>query len=134
MTELEKVYESMVVENTNNDYLDVDVILNDYLYMALWTEELDGDNDVDDFDSNSVKKARIDIEKFLFIAKSIAYEELEYYEDRGENDPSIGGNLWLARNGHGAGFFDENNDKLQDIARKMGEKYVYVEDDTVFIE
>jgi hypothetical protein len=48
----------------------------------------------------------------------------------------LGHDLWLTRNGHGAGFWDRNElkkdglgDKLSDIARKMGEKDPYVGDD-----
>ena len=47
----------------------------------------------------------------------------------------IGHDLWLTRNGHGAGFWDRTTfiddqdllDRLSDAARKLGEAYVYVD-------
>jgi hypothetical protein len=49
-------------------------------------------------------------------------------------DPSRAGHdLWLSRNGHGAGFFDgdwgEHGDALQELARGMKEIDAYVGDD-----
>lgn len=44
-----------------------------------------------------------------------------------------GHDLWLTRNGHGAGFWDRDYGKLGDIltdaAHAMGECYLYVGDD-----
>jgi hypothetical protein len=45
----------------------------------------------------------------------------------------VGHDLWLTRNGHGAGFWDRGlgdvGDKLTAIAKRMGSKSLYVGDD-----
>jgi hypothetical protein len=40
-----------------------------------------------------------------------------------------GHNFWLSRNGHGAGFFDDDQDELQEAAKSYGEFTLYVGDD-----
>lgn len=52
----------------------------------------------------------------------------------------MGHDLWLTRNGHGAGFWDrpeiwgDCSDLFSDIARSMGEKYAYAENGKLFFE
>lgn len=47
----------------------------------------------------------------------------------------IGHDLWLTRNGHGAGFWDrdfgtkESRDKLTEVSKTMGERDIYLGDD-----
>lgn len=105
-------------------------MLNQYLGTALWAstddegEPLDNNFSINDFSRSSVKEAEKDIKEFL----SIADKKLGDDWDREWDEETIGHCLWLSRNGHGAGFFDESlpfADELQDIARKMGEKYVF---------
>lgn len=104
---------------------DFSEILNGYLECILWTES-DLENDtlenvlvdktIFDFTKDSIKRSLDDITKFLNIAVVEAENELIYYV----NDPSqLGVYFWLSRNGHGVGFFDNNHDKLQDIARNQ---------------
>ena len=116
--------------NPTNDYSE---ILNSYLEAALWTVNDDGDMDIKgktihDFDPQSKAQALKDIQDFIKIAGQQAPDELASYDDG-----NLGHNIWLSRNGHGAGFFDDNNDKLQDIARNMKEKYVYGDGKHVYI-
>ena len=105
-------------------------MLNQYLETALWAstddegEPLDYNFSINDFSRSSIKEAEKDIKEFL----SIADKKLGDDWDREWDEETIGHCLWLSRNGHGAGFFDESlpfADELQDIARKMGEKYVF---------
>jgi len=105
-------------------------MLNQYLGTALWAstddegEPLDNNFSINDFSRSSVKEAEKDIKEFL----SIADKKLGDDWDREWDEETIGHCLWLSRNGHGAGFFDRKlpfADELQDIARKMGEKYVF---------
>jgi len=107
---------------------DIDNIVNSYLETALWAEGGDGhelDNkSIYDIDKNSVEKSKQDIMKFIQLAQQQAPEELTQY-----NAESLGHNIWLSRNGHGAGFFDDNNDQLQDIARDLKQADIYVGDD-----
>jgi phage-related protein len=52
----------------------------------------------------------------------------------GADPRQAGHDLWLTRNGHGAGFWDggwpdEAGERLADAARELGESSVYVGDD-----
>lgn len=116
---------------------DIDDVLDSYYETAFWTE---GDNDFDneiqddnnklnnksisDISDKSKEQSKNDIIEFIKKAKEIAPEELSTY-----NEKSLGHNIWLSRNGHGAGFFDDNNDQLQQIARDMKSVNMYVGDD-----
>lgn len=101
-------------------------ILNSYLETALWSQEDDiGDADVEfDISNDSKIDAYIDIKKFIDQAGSLL---------DGMDPSDIGHDLWLNRNGHGAGFWDrdlgEDGDKLSDIAISMGEKHVFWDDE-----
>jgi hypothetical protein len=121
--------------------LNKEIILNHYLFAALWTEELDSSSDVEDFMPSSVNQARKDIDSFLEKAKDFL---LPYIKNFGATaEEQLGHDFWLSRNGHGSGFFDRNLegcdsdvcDKLQDIARSFPTKNVFVnESELLFIE
>jgi hypothetical protein len=123
-----KTVQSLVYEEPQQGQRGVNLaeILNSYLETALWADgdehEFDGKT-INDIDTAAKAKAINDIGYFLSQARKIAPEELATYDSKG-----IGHNLWLSRNGHGAGFFDDNNDKLQDIARNMHTKTIYTGD------
>lgn len=107
-------------------------MLESYLVAALWSstdedgEPLDKNYALRDFAPKSIKSAR---------------KACEFFEDRarpwlGDMEPGrIGHNLWLSRNGHGSGFFDEDTcreewrDVLQRKAQALGESDCYVGDD-----
>ena len=102
-------------------------ILKGFLEAALWSSGIEGEFDnytIYDFSKNTIEESKQIILKFLKEAKEKADDELEFY-----TPDTLGHNLWLSMNGHGAGFFDDNSDKLQDIARKIREKDLYVGDD-----
>jgi hypothetical protein len=108
--------------------LNIDQIVYSYLETALWSTEeeengLQGKS-IADVDKMSVQGAKKDVIDFLRQAETQAPDELQSYDAK-----ALGHNLWLSRNGHGAGFFDENNDKLQDIARNMKGVDMYLGDD-----
>lgn len=73
-------------------------------------------------------QAYVDIKTFINNAGSIAV--MEAIE---ENDKfKLGMDIWLTRNGHGAGFFDhsyENEDVLMNAARALKEVDLYIGDD-----
>lgn len=101
-------------------------ILNGYLEAALWTdeEEVGPGNIEDDISSDAKIDAYQDVKKFMLQAGDLI-DNL---------DPSqVGHDLWLTRNGHGAGFWDRGlgdvGEKLSDIARGMGSKHMFVGDD-----
>lgn len=119
----EEVQDEMYIE-----YHDIDDILKAYLECALWTEE-----ENDDLESKTI----YDITEK---SKKEAIEQIEWFVDSaGEalnniEDSSIGYDLWLTRNGHGAGFFDKNYDKdiidfLLFLCDELGEAYLHVIDD-----
>lgn len=108
-------------------------ILQDYLVAAIWTEEerIEEEDDVSgldvsDFSEEAINKAKSDIKKFMAKAYELFLpEELA----RGNK---IGHDIWLSRNGHGAGFFDgdyEESDKLQSIAEDLKEVVLEYGDD-----
>lgn len=111
--------------------LKIDVILHHYLIAALWTAELDGKFDVEQIKTISLNQAKKEVEVFVAVVEELLLKEESI------NNEQIGHDLWLSRNGHGTGFFDrdyKSGDIFQAIARKMGERNVFVEDDGIFIE
>jgi len=102
-------------------------ILESYLEALLWVneEEMSGLT-IYDADEMVFENSRNDIGRFLKIIETTkgAVKEANTY-----SDVELGHNLLLSRNGHGAGFFDDNNDVLQDICRKFGSVDAYVGDD-----
>lgn len=125
---------------------DINEILKGYISAALWTEQenlvfdyltnfihnLDKKNidsfTFDDFHSDSILDAYVDIKTFIRYAgdDAILEAKIEYGLFR------LGMDIWLTRNGHGAGFFDhnyENNDKLLYAAKKLKPKNIYIGDD-----
>jgi len=101
-------------------------ILNSYLEAALWTEEDEiGPANIESDVSNNAKiDAYKDVKEFLSQAGSLV---------DGIDPEQIGHDLWLTRNGHGAGFWDRGlgkvGDELSNIANSMGSKHVYIGDD-----
>lgn len=100
-----------------------------YLVCALWssvTEKdtpFDQDHDVDDFDEATVKEATEECEKF----KRDAVHLIEEWSDE-----ELGHDLWLTRNGHGAGFWcrgRSNGEELTKMAKDLGEAYCWERDD-----
>jgi len=107
-------------------HFNIDEVLNSYLETLLWVDvEFDGYSIIDVCD-DSTEISRLDIINFIKeIEKSNeAIEEANTY-----TDSLLGHNFLLSRNGHGAGFFDDNNDVLQEICRKTKECNIYLGDD-----
>lgn len=82
--------------------------------------------------ADSLIQAYLDIKKFIGSADKNAVEEA--IETNGEE--RLGHDIWLTRNGHGAGFFDHNyepdNEKsLMHAAKKLGEVYIYIDDNNM---
>jgi len=109
------------------DNMSIGRVLLSYLEALLWSagEDLDGYS-IEDIDEGSVMKSKNDILKFIKLIENNqeAIEEMNSYDEE-----SFGHNLALSRNGHGAGFFDDNNDILQDLARNFGGADLYAGDD-----
>ena len=118
---------------------DIDTVVEHYMVAALWSstndealdsdgslldndesEYMDGKYSIDDFSSEAYEACLADVEGFIEAAGSLL---------DGLDDEMIGHDIWLTRNGHGAGFWDrgygEVGDQLSDIARAMGEVNLY---------
>lgn len=120
-------------------------ILKGYLEAALWTEEerlkdeyenefnysdeIDlGSFSVDDLDDNSKIQAYIDINRFIWDSGVDAIKEAIELNGLFK----LGMDIWLTRNGHGAGFFDhgyENEESLNKSAEKLKGVDLYLGDD-----
>jgi hypothetical protein len=84
----------------------------------------------EDIDNDSLIDAYADIKKFIELAgkEPVKYAIEEIGLER------LGHDIWLTRNGHGAGFFDHSFDDeieipLMDAGQKLGSKTLYVGDD-----
>lgn len=112
-------------------------VLNGYITCALWVTFDEAENE-DAIHSDSMDKAKIDIETFLNLAP-----------DNNIEPQQLGHDLFLTRNRHGAGFWDRYLDekepklriiakdlgnKLTDIAESMGEVDVFIENGVIYIE
>ena len=116
-----------------------DSILGGYLEALLWASTddegnpLDDDHSISDITKDAIKRSEADIAKFQKLAK----KELEGLD---VEDSQIGNDIFLSRNGHGAGFFDRDYadkkilDKLQAYAEKLGEVYPYAQDGEIGID
>ena len=99
-----------------------------YIETALWSstddngQPLDKSFDASDLSEQAIERAVKDCTSFL-------EENKELYLNSGYNLKDFGHNFWLSRNGHGAGFFDEGENELQDASRMAGECDLYIGDD-----
>jgi len=124
---IREISEELKNLSENNEVASSEVmeILNSYVEAILWTEEVEmGHLSIEEVSSNLKIDAYKDVKEFLRQAGNLV---------DGIEPSQIGHDLWLTRQGHGAGFWDrglgEVGDKLSDIAKGMGEKSVYIGDD-----
>lgn len=107
---------------------DIDLVLSSYLETLIWssvdfeTESFDGLG-IYDFAKDARAKCKSDIEKFISLVdvNPLAVSEAIQYDNN-----MFGHNFALSRNGHGAGFFDDYSDVLQQICRDFGGAEIYV--------
>lgn len=108
---------------------DISTIVNHYLICALWSshdendDNLDENYTLDDITLNLSDNSSIDVEKFLELAGNMLDDW---------TDEQIGHDLFLTRNGHGAGFWDRDlpyADELTEIVKNnFDEMDLYVTD------
>lgn len=119
-----KYFKESVINNH-----DIDKIVDDYLACALWTTEEQGDEledkTIHDFSPDSRELAKSEIKWFVTIAGD-ALDDMD--------DDMIGHDIWLTRNGHGAGFWDRGYDDdieklLVGLSKELGFTDIYVGDD-----
>lgn len=112
-------------------------VFNSYILTALWSETDNDDKPLDmnysrqDIDPDDLVTLRNTVDLFLARAEAVL-DSIPLV-----NPVTVGHNLWLNQNGHGAGFWDtpelwggeENAQRLSDLAKELGERYIYVGDD-----
>jgi hypothetical protein len=127
-TEEERLEDELTYDIDDEDYKDMDDIeriinLNGKLDKKTFTSFISDDIDVD-----SRISAYKDIKQFIKDSGDTAIKEA--IDEKGLFQ--LGMDIWLTRNGHGAGFFDhnyENEEILMDASRKLKSKDLYVGDD-----
>lgn len=82
--------------NLTNLELTMNIMTHSYLQAALWTEGLDDELSVEDFDSASIALAELICDVFAAVFDAV----IDGREDEAGHD------LWLTQNRHGAGFRD----------------------------
>jgi hypothetical protein len=113
-----------------------------YINAALWASTDNSDEsggrpmDVNfsiiDLPVETVQKLKSDCANFLAIegVKALLDEAYDLYR---YGDEQAGADLWLTRNGHGAGFWDrkiaEVGEKLTEICRGLKTRDLYIGDD-----
>ena len=110
----------------------LDQMIDAYITCALWSSVVDegmplGDSfTADDLTPDALARIQDDCRTFYIKTSS------RYIFDA-ETPDQMGHDLWLTRNGHGAGFWDrglgEVGERLSDLARSMGEQSLEVGDD-----
>lgn len=124
-----------------------DAFLSGYMSCAVWADTLDPDTfdrsdgtyTPDDISPEALSVMTVDAREF-YSANSATLEAFCRYLSRDSQSLSLadaygvaGHDLWLTRNGHGAGFWDAGagdvGEYLSDMARPMGEQTLYVGDD-----
>ena len=120
-----------------NVFFEDENFVHAYFECALWSSVTDDGEPMDtDYDVGSIAlsvwdEGISDIDQALTLADKIEGFDLEDY-----GYTQFAHDLWLTRNGHGAGFWDRTDlaskevlDKLTAIAEGMGSKDLYVGDD-----
>ena len=114
----------------------IDIMIRAYLECALWSsiddkdEPFDTEHDIDDFSDEAIKQAFEDCQEFandFHDTILCLHQQCKYDQSRAGHD------LWLTRNGHGAGFWDrglhESGEKMTEKAQNMGSCDLYKGDD-----
>lgn len=114
----------------------IDAFLKQYLETALWSSideneyYFDSNYTIDDFSDEAMNRAMKDCALFIKKAKDLLNDD----------DEKNGHNFWLSRNGHGAGFFDEDTydsntrKALQELSKEFGECYLFENNNKIDLE
>jgi hypothetical protein len=112
----------------------INEVLDNYMIAALWSstdmdtdEPLDANYSVSDIAPATRERMYKDVKMFI-------EDNYDAIEASGSSDEQLGHDIWLTRNGHGAGFFDRGYDKdveekLENAAREMKSVDLEVGDD-----
>jgi hypothetical protein len=103
-----------------------------YIDAALWSStDNSRDDGGDPLDKNYSASDIAPETMAKMVADCADFQErfAELLSESGLDDEKAGYNFWLSRNGHGAGFFDDDLDALQKAAEEYGEFNLYIGDD-----
>lgn len=123
--------------------IDVEAMVAGYVEAMLWAEcACDDPEGYDDrsFDDlgytfgdvhpDAMEQARETCRQFC---ERNAEDVVAFMEETDRPEGHVGHDLWLTRQGHGAGFWDRGagavGDRLADAARVLGPAYPYLDDD-----
>jgi hypothetical protein len=131
----EEGFDDTDTENNYNNYnngeeltdnMSVSRVLLSYLETLILSsgEELD-EYSIEDIDEASVIKSKDDILKFIKLIENNqkAIQEMNSYDEE-----EFGDNFALSRNSHDAGFIDDDNYILHDLAKSFGKVEIYASD------
>lgn len=105
----------------------MDAFVKHYLVTALWSSSdsdgtpFDSEHEVENINSDSIQQAKIDCDSFREKAGNL----LDEYDET-----TVGHDFWLTRNGHGAGFWDGDyekvvGEKLTELSKEFREVNMY---------
>jgi len=132
-TEEERLMDDVAPTDDENDYYDEENETSDEIKFLRIMKEKNQRKPIESFgrediEPDSLIKAYQDIKEFIRLAGDEAVNEA--IVDKGYEQ--LGHDIWLTRNGHGAGFFDhsyDNEQKLMDAAHALKEVDLYINDD-----
>ena len=103
----------------------VESVVEDYLTTAEWADAQEQGRSKE-FAEVAKQEASEVCSKFMEDAKTLPSFDQDIY------DNLFGGDIWLSRNGHGAGFFARGDhpywDELQELAAKIGARSLFAND------
>lgn len=111
---------------TTLNHFNMDEVLSSYLETLLWTDENLDERTIYEISDESRQKSLLEINLFM---EEINKSRKTIKEANSYNSEQLGHNFLLSRNHHGAGFFDDNNNLLQELSNKFAECNAYVGDD-----
>ena len=120
-----------------------------YLDAIIFTESDDGEEEsgIDngmgaiDFAPSTMNAISAELHAFVFLYQDCLQHAMQH-NNKGYKWENVGHDLWLTRNGHGAGFWDRElggydgydiGDSLSSACKIMGTKHAYYDGDIQFI-
>jgi hypothetical protein len=91
----------------------IDKMKGAYLEAAYWTDAEQCEHDDPDFTDLFVCHAWQSCRNFCYALESMEIDYTQFDPDQ------LGHDLWLTRNGHGAGFWDRSDDVYPKVLRKV---------------
>lgn len=118
----------------------IEAVLNAYIECALWASTDTGEDGTDDgnfegegelLTDDAIEAMRAEVVEFCRENRGLIEQASQLNDQFDEG--MVGHDIWLTRNGHGAGFWDrglgEVGERLSARARLMGESTIYRGDD-----